>query len=259
MFCPRGASFPTPYRHNSLSANEVQGSGRRVTPKRYRLIRDGKVYAFNPDSNYIYIYRYSDSYRYFLDVTPARLWFRCCPPHTTMDWSDLIGHHHPYGSFKESDYEVEREAGSRIRMVRHDKGGGVMTLRFDSGFCSNLVESDFIHEKSGQKRHGTYRWRKTPEGVCVLAECSFRDRSVVNNKLDDSTYRLIIKDIDVKNPVPDSKFSVEAFEKRLPNDVLISDATDGKRRGRINPSKAYNTKALNELSDLVKSRGFLKP
>jgi len=32
MFCPRRASLSTPYRHNSLSANKVQVSGRRVTP-----------------------------------------------------------------------------------------------------------------------------------------------------------------------------------------------------------------------------------
>src|SRR3954447_5522587 len=35
MFCPRGASLSTAYRHNSLSTNEVQVSGRRVTPNRY--------------------------------------------------------------------------------------------------------------------------------------------------------------------------------------------------------------------------------
>src|SRR3954447_4251618 len=32
MFCHRGASLSTACRHNSLSANEVQVSGRRVTP-----------------------------------------------------------------------------------------------------------------------------------------------------------------------------------------------------------------------------------
>ena len=32
---PQGASLSTAYRHNSLPANEVQGSGRRVTPNRF--------------------------------------------------------------------------------------------------------------------------------------------------------------------------------------------------------------------------------
>src|SRR4051794_21719566 len=33
MFCLTETSFSTPCRHNSLSRSEIQGSGRRVTPK----------------------------------------------------------------------------------------------------------------------------------------------------------------------------------------------------------------------------------
>ena len=48
MFCPGGASLSTPYRHNSVSANKVQESGRRVTPSRFHATPDHRLFVVYP-------------------------------------------------------------------------------------------------------------------------------------------------------------------------------------------------------------------
>src|SRR5437899_6669584 len=51
MFCPRGTSLSTAYCRNSFSANEVQGSGHRVTPlaEQLLLVPEGGVEAWSVD------------------------------------------------------------------------------------------------------------------------------------------------------------------------------------------------------------------
>lgn len=227
----------------------------------YRMRIGDRWYAYNPDEKVVHI-RQNETGKLqpFLELMPAQ-WFRCCPPNSIdgRPWAEMIGPHPAIPAARGYSFEINREGADKIRQIRRDQSGGVTEIVFSFEACGNVVEID--HTKPGASaQRGSYRWRKTPEGICVLSSCEFVKSVPGRPEVVDSLYRLIIHSIDISNSIDRSIFTPASFLSRLPPDVKTIDHIKRKtyqsksRQGQVIPAGR-----LDELADQVKSRGFLKP
>ena len=239
----------------------------------YRLIENKKMYTYDPFDATLYVVDFNKPVgnltaegregrlrSWVFDVQPETNWFQCCPPNHDDGrlWLDMIGPESP-ALVPDAELTVERGSDGLIRQVRIDPDGGRFELVFSPEHCGNVVK---VHYRGtdplARSIYGHYEWRKTPEGVCVLARSEF-EKSLPGRPEDiDTTYTLDITSIDLNADVGPDRISLDALKSYLPPNTRFHNQVSGKST-MLNPMPgAVQDQRFHSLAEKLRSRGFLK-
>ncbi len=131
-------------------------------------------------------------------------------------------------------------------------------MDFDFQKGGNVVGSRYLPKRSGSPQsRGTYRWR--PLGTVFVPESLQYVHDVVSGpgKTRKEEISVKVKEIDLREEA-ESFFRWAAITKMLPADTMVEDRIQ-KRRYRLNPEAIkIEDEALDRLSNLLGSRGFLQ-
>lgn len=234
-------------------------------PVEYLLKLNNLVYSYKATANVLMLREIKSRERvfasyYMFDVFPDTLGSKCCvPAHLTgRNWSELVGSNYA-AMLPSAKITMERISSDVIRQTRKDDSGAIGTIDFSLSHAGLPVRMEFTDSNNpAQNGFNEFTWRKVADSF-LLQQCK-----VIRGGTKDSeanareVYEFIAESISLSNNPISMDFI--ALKSLLPKNTTFDDRVRNKVSKLDGKSdKGISDKALDNLSDEVKSKGFIKP